>query len=174
MDGSVVVVSILIYLFITLTLVFVYTSRVKRVPPNIALIITGRMSVDPETGETYPNRIVTGGRVFIFPILERVDTISLASMNIPFVLKASTNLQRIEGNAVVKVANDRTSIRNAAERFIGKSEDEIKSQIEAIIVGYMKQQMNVDSAEGFQDRVYTLVINDLSKMGLQVDSLLIH
>lgn len=174
MDGSVAVVSILIYLFIISTLIFVYASRVKRVPPNIALIITGRMSVDPETGETHSNRIVTGGRVFIFPILERVDAISLASMNIPFVLKASTDMQRIEGNAVVKVANDKTSIRNAAERFLGKSEDEIKSQVETIIIGYMKQQMNVDSTEDFQDRVYTLVVNDLSKMGLEVDSLLIH
>jgi flotillin len=128
-DSSVAVVSILIYLFIILTLVSVYAARVKRIPPNVALIVTGRMSVDPETGETRHNRIITSGRVFIWPIVERVDAISLASMNVSFGVTSNSNMQQVEGNAVVKVGNDEESVRKVAERFLGKSDDEIKSQI---------------------------------------------
>ena len=50
--NSVAAVTCLIYLFIILILLFTYAARVKRIPPNTALIITGRMTVDPETGST--------------------------------------------------------------------------------------------------------------------------
>ena len=95
-------------------------------------------------------------------------------MNVPFILKPSGNIRRVEGNAIVKVANDKASVRKAAERFLGKSEVEIKSHIETVIVGYLKQQLQVESADDFQQRVYSLVVDDLSKMGLQVDSLIIY
>lgn len=174
MDNSVAVVSILVYLFIILTLLSVYAARVKRIPPNVALIITGRMIVDPETGETHHNRIITGGRVFVWPIVERVDAISLASMNVSFGLKSNTNMQQVEGNAVVKVANDKESIRKVAERFLGKSDDEIKSQIEEVIIVYLRQQLSIGSDEDLQNRVSSLVVNDLENMGFQVDSFAIY
>jgi flotillin len=173
-DNSVAVVSILVYLFIILTLLSVYAARVKRIPPNVALIITGRMIVDPETGETHHNRIITGGRVFVWPIVERVDAISLASMNVSFGLKSNTNMQQVEGNAVVKVANDKESIRKVAERFLGKSDDEIKSQIEEVIIVYLRQQLSIGSDEDLQNRVSSLVVNDLENMGFQVDSFAIY
>lgn len=174
MDNSIAVTGLLVYLFITLALIFVYASRVKRIPPNTAFIVTGRMTVDPETGEVYHNRIVTGGRVFIWPIFERVDAISLASMNVPFVLKPNADNPQIEGNAVVKVANDKESVRKAAERFLGKSEGEIIAQVQTIIIGYLKQQSKDGDIEDLQGRVHTLVAEDLSNMGLQVDSFMIY
>jgi flotillin len=140
----------------------------------VALIVTGRMSVDPETGETRHNRIITSGRVFIWPIVERVDAISLASMNVSFGVTSNSNMQQVEGNAVVKVGNDEESVRKVAERFLGKSDDEIKSQIEEVIIVYLRQQLSIDSDEDLQNRVSSLVVNDLENMGFQVDSFAIY
>ncbi|RMG89831.1 MAG: flotillin family protein, partial [Chloroflexi bacterium] len=59
--------------FILFAVIFVYASRVKKVGPNQVLIISGR-------GNRF--KIVTGGRAFIMPIIERVDDLSLEIMTI--------------------------------------------------------------------------------------------
>ena len=59
------------FIFVIFGVAFVYASRVKKVGPNEVLIVSGR-------GETA--RVVVGGRVFVWPILERVDDLSLEIM----------------------------------------------------------------------------------------------
>ena len=75
-------VVILLLLFILFTLVAVYASRVQKVGPNEVLVISGRKHRSHETGEVEPYRIVKGGRAFIWPVLERVDRLSLEIMTI--------------------------------------------------------------------------------------------
>src|SRR5690606_26250406 len=75
-------IVILLLLFILFALVAVYASRVRKVGPNEVLVISGRRRRNPETGEIEPYRIVKGGRAFIWPVLERVDLLSLEIMTI--------------------------------------------------------------------------------------------
>ena len=88
--GSLVVFVIVAVFFLLFSFVVVYANRVKKVGPNEVLVVSGRkhkvsVGVD-EAGkkqhETRGYRIVTGGRAFIIPIIERVDYLSLELMTI--------------------------------------------------------------------------------------------
>src|SRR5438105_9314401 len=72
--------------FVILILAFVYASRYKKVGPNQVLVISGRphVMVDPVTNQkvTRHFRLVKGGASFIWPVLERVDEMSLEIMTI--------------------------------------------------------------------------------------------
>ena len=59
----------------------IWASRYVKVPPNQALIVSGRgVSVSPGVKSGF--RIVRGGATFIWPVLERVDRLSLEIMTI--------------------------------------------------------------------------------------------
>jgi flotillin len=82
MDG-IVAILIPVVVFILFALVFVYASRVKKVGPNEVLVISGRGESRRDTEDIESKfRIVTGGRAFIWPVLERVDQLSLEVMTI--------------------------------------------------------------------------------------------
>ncbi|MCA9979166.1 MAG: hypothetical protein KC413_25565, partial [Anaerolineales bacterium] len=72
MEGL-IIFGIVAVVFILFALLIVYASRIKKVGPNEVLIISGR-------GESA--RIVTGGRSFVWPVLERVDHLFLEIMTI--------------------------------------------------------------------------------------------
>ena len=73
---------VLVMLFI------VYASRYKKVGPNEVLIISGRgaEAIDAATGQKARRsfRIVKGGGTFIWPVIERVDNLSLELMTMPW------------------------------------------------------------------------------------------
>ena len=80
-----VAIGIILLVVIFLALAIAYSSRVKKVGPNEVLVISGRgeWRQDPEAGHMKSNfRIVTGGRSFIWPVLERVDYLSLEIITI--------------------------------------------------------------------------------------------
>jgi len=114
---------VLVMLFI------VYASRYKKVGPNEVLIISGRgaEAIDAATGQKARRsfRIVKGGGTFIWPVIERVDNLSLELMTIEVV---TTNVYTsqgvpvtVDGVAQVKVGSDDVSIITASEQFLSKS-----------------------------------------------------
>ena len=71
-----VVIAVAIVAFVVVAAFLVYASRVKKVGPNEVLVISGR-------GKGVNGfRIITGGRAFVWPVLERVDMLSLELMTI--------------------------------------------------------------------------------------------
>ena len=56
--------------------------RIRRVPPNEALIIVGRGAGKPVPGEATGQRVVIGGRTFVWPILQQGFPISLEQRQI--------------------------------------------------------------------------------------------
>ena len=69
-------------------------------------------------------RVVRGGGTFIWPVVERVDNLSLELMTIEVV---TTNVYTsqgvpvtVDGVAQVKVGSDDVSIVTAAEQFLSK------------------------------------------------------
>ena len=84
-----VVIAIFGIFFVLIALAIVYASRYKKVGPNEVLIISGRTTTvtDPTSGGRVKRsfRIVRGGSAFIWPVLERVDAISLELMTIEVV-----------------------------------------------------------------------------------------
>jgi flotillin len=121
--------------FVILVLAFVYAGRYKKVGPNEVLIISGRgaMVSDPATGALLRRsfRVVRGGGTFIWPVVERVDNLSLELMTIEVVIANVYTVLGVpvtlDGVAQVKVGSDDVSIITAAEQFLSKSTQEIQN-----------------------------------------------
>ncbi len=177
-------VAILLFLFVMLTLVAVYASRVQKVGPNEVLVISGRETRNAETGEVEPYRIVKGGRAFIWPILERVDRLSLEIMTIEVTTEDVYTRMGVpvtlEGVAQIKVASDDVSIRTAAERFLSKSRAEIINVAHETLAGHLRAivgSMTVEEIYRERDKFAQLVqdvsAGDLANMGLGIDTFVI-
>lgn len=171
--------AIFAVIFVLLAFVVVYSARVKKVGPNEVLVVSGR-KFDNERGY----RIVTGGRSFIWPILERVDYLSLELMTIDVAVRDVYTLEgvpvMVDGVAQVKIGSDEVFIATAAERFLSKSQQEIEHVAHETLAGHLRailgtltvEQIYKDR-ETFGQQVQTVSADDLSNMGLRIDSFVI-
>lgn len=184
MDLAIGAFVILLFLFIVFTLVAAWATRVRKVGPNEVLVISGRRRRNPTTGEVEPYRIVKGGRAFIWPILERVDIMSLEIMTIEVATDDVYTQQGVpvtlEGVAQIKVASDDVSIRTAAERFLSKSANEIRDVAHETLAGHLRAIIGTLTVEEiyrerdkFAQSAQDVSAGDLANMGLAIDSFVI-
>jgi flotillin len=187
MPGGVIVgvVAIFAIFFVVLVLAFVYAGRYKKVGPNEVLIISGRgaMVQDPATGQRVRRsfRVVRGGGTFIWPIVERVDSLSLELMTIEVV---TTNVYTsqgvpvtVDGVAQVKVGSDAVSMITAAEQFLSKSTAQIQNVALQTLEGHLRAILGNLSVEEiyrdrdkFAQRVQEVSALDMKNMGLTIVS----
>jgi flotillin len=182
-----IAISILVLVAIFVALALAYASRVKKVGPNEVLVISGRGEGrrDPEAGEMKSNfRIITGGRSFIWPVLERVDTLSLEIMTIdattPDVPSSQGVPVTVDGVAQVKIGSDENSIRTAAIQFLSKTGEEIRHIAHETLAGHLRailgtltvEQLYRDR-EAFAQKVQEVSGEDMASMGLEIVSFVI-
>jgi flotillin len=187
MTGGILVAVLAVFalFFVLLVLAFVYASRYKKVGPNEVLIISGRgvMVSDPATGQPVRRsfRVVRGGGTFIWPIVERVDNLSLELMTIEVV---TTNVYTsqgvpvtVDGVAQVKVGSDDVSIVTAAEQFLSKSTAQIQNVALQTLEGHLRAILGALSVEEiyrdrdkFAQRVQEVSALDMKNMGLTIVS----
>src|SRR5215813_8588565 len=82
---TLVVVGIIAFLFVLFMFFAIYASRYTKVGPNQVLVISGRKHrmIDPDgTARDIGFRIVKGGGVFVWPVYEKVDILSLELLTI--------------------------------------------------------------------------------------------
>jgi flotillin len=187
MTGGVLIAVLAVFalFFVLLVLAFVYASRYKKVGPNEVLIISGRGvgTTDPGTGQKMRRsfRIVRGGGTFIWPVVERVDNLSLELMTIEVV---TTNVYTsqgvpvtVDGVAQVKVGSDDVSIVTAAEQFLSKSTKEIQNVALQTLEGHLRAILGTLTVEEiyrdrdkFAQRVQEVSALDMKNMGLTIVS----
>jgi flotillin len=178
------VLIVLIVFFVLGILVMVYAGRVKKVGPNQVLVISGRKTKDQETGQESSFRIIRGGRSFIWPVLERVDQLSLELLTIEIVINNVYTIQgvpiAVEGVAQIKIASDNASIRTAAERFLSKNVQEVVNVAHETLAGHLRAIVGTLTVEEiyrerdtFAQRVQEVSATDLANMGLGIDSFVI-
>jgi flotillin len=175
-------------LFVTIGLGMFYSSRVKKVGPNQVLVISGRehKRLNPITGETETvhYRIVAGGRAFIWPVIERVDDLSLELMTIEVSTADVYTLQgvpvTVDGVAQVKIGSDDISIATSAERFLSKTQVEIEHVAHETLAGHLRAILGTLTVEqiykdrdAFAQQVQEVSTDDLGNMGLTIDSFVI-
>ncbi len=188
MDGpvlTVIAVAIFGIFFVLIALAIVYASRYKKVGPNEVLIISGRTTTvtDPTSGQKVRRsfRIVRGGSAFIFPVLERVDNISLELMTIEVVTTGVYTSQgvpvTVDGVAQVKVGSDEVSMITAAEQFLSKNVAEIQNVALQTLEGHLRAILGTLSVEEiyrdrdkFAQRVQEVSALDMRNMGLVIVS----
>jgi flotillin len=185
MELFLAVVAIVGVIFVVGVFLGLYSNRYKKVGPNEVLVISGRRhaALDLVTGEktTRNYRIVKGGGAFIWPVLERVDDLSLEIMTIDVVTpKVYTILGvpiTVDGVAQIKVRGDDVSIATASEQFLSKSADEIRNVALQTLEGHLRAILGTLSVEeiykdrdAFAARVQDVAAGDLANMGLSIVS----
>ncbi len=171
--------------FVLLVVALIYSSRYQKVGPNQVLIISGRgtIFVDPTTGQSIRRsfRVVRGGGTFIWPVVERVDHLSLELMTIEVVTPNVYTLQGVpvtlDGVAQVKVGSDDVSIVTAAEQFLSKEVAEIQNVALQTLEGHLRAIVGTMTVEEiykdrdkFAQRVQEVSAIDMKNMGLTIVS----
>jgi flotillin len=165
-------------------LVLAVAKRYKKVGPNQVMVISGRKhKVQTAQGQHDFTgfRIRKGGGAFIFPLLERVDILSLEVMTLDFTTPEVYTKPGVpivvDGVAQVKIRGDESSIRTAAEQFLGKTVDEIKAIALQTVEGHLRAIIGTLSVEEiyrnrdqFASSVQEVAVSDLANMGLQIVS----
>jgi flotillin len=167
-----------------LIFLWVFLKHYRKVGPNEALVISGRRHryelPDGRPG-TRGYRIVKGGGTFVWPFVEKAETLSLEVMTIdvktPEVYTAKGVPIMVDGIAQIKVRGTEQSIATAAEQFLGRPLQEIarvalqtvEGHLRAIL-GTMEVEQVYRDREAFAQRVQEVAAQDLANMGLQIVS----
>jgi flotillin len=113
--GAAVAILFVVFLFLG-----IWASRYTKVGPNQVLVISGRKHrmLDPDgTMHEVGFRIVKGGGVFVWPVFEKVDVLSLELLTIdvqtPEVYTSKGVPVKVDGVAQIKVKGDDISIATA-------------------------------------------------------------
>jgi flotillin len=174
---------------VVILLVFVAVmSRYTKVGPNEVLVASGMRHkyVDPDgTVSKRGFRIKKGGGTFVVPILEKVDILSLELMTIdvqtPEVYTSKGVPVKVDGVAQVKIKGDDISIATAAEQFLSKTTDEIKSVAMQTLEGHLRAILGTMTVEdiyqnrdAFASKVQEVAAGDMANMGLGIVSFTIR
>ena len=177
-DSSIAIFAVIALVLVLFALVAFVANRLRRVPPNEALIIVGRGA--GKSADAVNQRVVVGGRVFVWPILQQGFSISLEQRQIGITVEGvDKNRIKIAIKASInfKVRGDEEGVRRAAQRFLSQQQmltEIIKESLEGSlrsIVGDMTIEQIISDRKGLSDRVVDSTKTDLSEQGLQVDLL---
>ena len=144
--------------------------------PNEALIVSG--------GGTLPT-IKVGGRMFVMPIVQKVQTFSLEIMtltvNTDKVYTAEGVAVSVDGVAQVKVGRGEEAIRTAAQQFLGKPPSEIADIALQTLEGQQRAILGTMTVEeiyrdrvAFATRVREVAASDMTNMGLEIVSFVVR
>src|SRR5580765_3132306 len=178
--GAVGVILLVIFLFL-----IIWASRYTKVGPNQVLVISGRKRrmMDPDgTVRDVGFRIVKGGGVFVYPVIEKVDILSLELLTIDVQQEQDVYTSkgvpvRVDGVAQIKVKGDDVSIATAAEQFLSKDTEAIKNIAMQTLEGHLRAILGTMTVEdiyqnrdAFASKVQEVAAGDMANMGLQIVS----
>src|SRR5947209_11568402 len=151
---TLVIAGVAAVLFVLFMMMGIWASRYTKVGPNLVLVISGRKHkmVDPDgTARTVGFRVVKGGGVFVWPVTEKVDLLSLELLTIdvqtPEVYTSKGVPVKVDGVAQIKVKGDDISIATAAEQFLSKGTEEIKNIAMQTLAGHLRAILGTMTVE---------------------------
>jgi flotillin len=183
-SGGLTIVAALIVAVVFFLLIILVLSRYTKVGPNQVLIVSGRKH-RLEDGSVVGFRIVKGGGTFVYPVLEKVDILSLELLTIdvqtPEVYTSKGVPVKVDGVAQIKVKGDDISIRTSAEQFLGKATDEIRNIATQTLEGHLRAILGTMTVEeiyqnrdAFASKVQEVAAGDMANMGLGIVSFTIR
>ncbi len=176
------------FLFVFFMFIGIWASRYTKVGPNQVLVISGRKHriADPDGAVREVGfRIVKGGGVFVWPVYEKVDLLSLELLTIdvqtPEVYTSKGVPVLVDGVAQIKVKGDDISISTAAEQFLSKGTEEIKNIATQTLEGHLRAILGTMTVEdiyqnrdAFASKVQEVAAGDMANMGLGIVSFTIR
>lgn len=190
MDFSAVIVAVAILLGLLgiFAAMGLFARNYIKVPPSMVAIFYGRKHtlIDERGNKTTVGfRVVRGGAALRVPVLEQVEYLSLNVISIPLKISRAYTKEgvpiTVEAVANVKIAGDDTSLRSAAERFLGMSPEKIKEVIFQTLEGHLRailgtltvEEINADR-QAFAQKMTDEAAVDLKRMGVNIDILTIQ
>src|SRR5579872_6212498 len=170
------------------SILWMVLSRYTKVGPNQVLVVSGRKHryIDPDgTVRARGFRIVKGGGTFVYPIVEKIDLLSLELLTIdvqtPEVYTSKGVPVKVDGVAQIKIKGDDVSIATAAEQVLSKTIDEIKSVATQTLEGHLRAILGTMTVEdiyqnrdAFASKVQEVAAGDMANMGLGIVSFTIR
>jgi flotillin len=181
---SLIPVLLLLTAVAILVVVMTAVRNYIKVPPNKVAVFYGRRRRTAD-GANVGFRLVTGGAALKWPILESVSYLDLTIFPIDLDVRDVPNkdgvLVSVQAVANVKIRSDEISLSAAAERFLGRSPEDIKQIAYKNLEGHLRSIMGrltveeiVRDRSKFNQEVLTEAAADLAKIGLGVDVLTIQ
>ena len=175
MELPILVIGLGIVFFVVGIVFYFVITLYRRVPPNKALIITGWGG----------KKVVVGGGTVVIPLLQTAQELSLEARIIdirsPQILTLDKVPLSVEAVATVKIdSSNNANILSAAERFLGKSDQEIDKNIKEILEGHTREviartrlQQLLHDRDTFIQEVNKSAAKDLGTLGLKIDTITI-
>jgi flotillin len=187
-SGGIILIAIVVIALVVFIGIAVILSRYTKVGPNEVLVVSGRKHryADPDgTDRVRGFRIVKGGGTFVYPVVEKVDILSLELLTIdvqtPEVYTSKGVPVKVDGVAQIKVKGDDISIATAAEQFLSKGVDEIKNIAMQTLEGHLRAILGTMTVEeiyqnrdAFASKVQEVAAGDMANMGLGIVSFTIR
>ena len=162
-----------------------WARRYRRAGPDEVLVISGRRHkrIAPDgREETVGFRVVRNGGAFVFPIIEQYERMSLHVISTQVSSHNAISKQgvplTVSGTALFKVAGDDVGIMNAAERYLGRSQDDIERDVQAVLEGHLRgvcgqltPEEIYQDRQAFQTQIADQAQAELSQMGITLDTL---
>lgn len=150
------------------------------VRPGEAVVVSGRSYVGAD-GTRRGFRVVVGGRVVHMPLIERVDRMDLTPISLDLTLRA-VPIRRAEIDIVLrgsaKIPATEPYITHAVERFLGKSQEDIRAAVTETLTGAARgvlTQLTADEVreDGFKvvEHIRAEAEGDLRTIGIEVERL---
>lgn len=177
-------IPVALSIFSAVVLVWFIKSFLCICKPNEVLILSGR-KWRTKDGQEMGYRVLLGGRAIRIPIVETVKRMDVTTMPVRVEVrnayaKGGTPLN-IQAIANVKISTDPGVVGNAIERFLDRDRSELARVSRETLEGYLRgvvatltpEELNEDRLS-FAQRIASDVSRDLSKLGLQLDTLKIQ
>jgi flotillin len=180
-----ILLAVLFVVIAVIAMIVVYGTRYKRVPPNKAMVVFGRPTL--QAGKK-GYLCLTGGGKFIVPIVEEVKYLPLDVRNLKFKLnnvktdpKIENARLKLEASAIIKIASDPISLDAAAEMLLDKKDNEINKMAYDVIEAHIKgicKTLTFEIIDTDRDRAVEMIQNmaakDLRNIGLEIRSMVIN
>ncbi len=176
-DMVLAIVFVVVIVLILFMIIALLAARYKKVGPNEVLVISGKLISTQGKGF----RTIRGGGVFVWPILERVDRLSLNIMTLlvrtPEVYTVQGVPVIVDGVAQVKIDSDQASVDTAAEQFLSLTEQEIRTVALETLEGHLRAVLGTLTVEEiykerdkFAQSVQAIATPDMRNMGMRIVS----
>ena len=182
---SLLIVAAILVIVIGLLIALMLISRnYIKVSPNQAAVISGRKRKLAD-GTIAGYRLVRGGATLVFPFLEKVEYLDLNVITVPLATSRAYTVQgvpvSVKAVANVKIKGDDSSLRAAAERFLGMPQQQFHQLVFQTLEGHLRailgtltvEEINNDR-QSFAQKLTTEAAGDLEKMGIGLDALTIQ
>lgn len=178
---------------LALLVIIIFMCNYIKVPPNVALIVSGRKhkykvkeADGKETIKSFGYRIVRGGATFVIPFFERVDKLNLGIMQVDIKTTQPVPSQEyigvlVDGVANIKIGSDDVSVATAAEQFLGWKQQEIAAVAMQVLEGNMREIIGrmtisdlVQNRDKFANETQNAATADMRNMGLEIVNITIQ